>query len=93
MTAPAPELPRRTPGAALTGDEFEQLAPLVTGQLPCFECERHPAKFRTTTTVMTADGAVIGQTFNLCQHCAGPTAADLPADVDVVLTRIHTEEI
>lgn len=89
MSAPAPELPRRTPG--LAGNEFEQLAPLVEGQRACFECEREPAQFRIALIQTTHAGATVGQSFLIGAQCVGPVAADLPVDVDVIITRL-TEE-
>lgn len=82
----APALPRRTPG--LAGNEFEQLAPLVEGAPACFECEREPAVFRIATVQTTLTGATVGQSFQIGEKCVGPTAAALPVDVDVFITRL-----
>lgn len=86
MSTPAPELPKRTPG--LAGNEFEQLAPLIEGSPACFECEREPAVFRIATVQTTLSGATVGQSFQIGAQCVGPTAAALPVDVDVFITRI-----
>ena len=102
----APALPRRTPGAAerrgddldradglrlLTGDEFEQLAPLVEGQRACFECERFPVRFLLTVTRTGYLGGASSSTFKVCEHCVSKVAVSLPADLTVVITRL-TEE-
>jgi hypothetical protein len=102
----APALPRRTPGAAerhgddldradglrmLTGDEFEQLAPLVEGQRACFECERFPVRFQLTVTTTGYLGGTSSSTFKVCEHCVGKVAVSLPMDVAVVITRLPEE--
>lgn len=89
MTAPAPELPRRTPGATLlTGDEFEHRPPVVEGTPACFECGRRPATFTLTMTTPTFSGGRITVSRHLCAHDAASVAADLPRDVDVTITRL-----
>lgn len=93
MSAPAPELPRRTPGAALlAGDEFEQRPPAVEGPPGCFECGRRPARFTLTMTTPTLSGGQITVSRQLCPHDAASVAADLPADVDVIITRLNQEK-
>lgn len=84
MSTPAPELPRRTPG--LVGNEFEQLAPPGPA---CFECERHPAAFELAAQHETALGSIVASSFRLCELCVGQTAAALPVDVVVFITRLR----
>ena len=73
------------------GDVFTPTLALVTGQPVCFECERHPAAFLITTSHPTALGGVVSQSFRICKHDVGPVAADLPRDVDVVITRLRKD--
>lgn len=89
MTAPAPELPRRTPG--LVGNEFEQLTPPASGT-SCFECGRRPGDFLVTTTTTGYLGGKSSHTFKLCELCASPVALSLVADdVVVVITRLRKD--
>ena len=89
MSAAAPELPRRTPGAALlAGDEFEHRPPVVENGPPaCFECGRRPATFTLTMTTPTLSGGRVTVSRHLCSHDTACVAADLPRDVEVIITR------
>lgn len=86
MSTPAPELPRRTPG--LVGNEFE---PLARPDVPsCFECDR-PAVFELAVMEQTPSGGSLGRAFRLCELCVGQTAAAIPEDRVVLITRLPKE--
>lgn len=88
MSTPAPELPRRTPG--LVGNEFEPLAP--NPDVPaCFECER-PAAFELSVMEQTPKGGTLGRGHRLCVDCVGQTAAAIPEDRVVLITRLPRKD-
>lgn len=70
---------------------FTPSLPTIEGPPACFECEREPAAFRIAVIQLTESGGTVGQSFLIGAHCVGPTAAALPVDVDVIITRL-TEE-
>lgn len=89
MSAPAPELPRRTPG--LVGNELERLTHPADDPV-CFECGRRPGAFLITTTRTGYLGGKTSHIFKLCEPCAGPVVLSLVAgDVVVVITRLRKD--
>lgn len=80
------------PATLLAGDEFEHRPPVVEGTPGCFECGRRPAAFTLSMTTPTFSGGRITVSRHLCIHDAASVAADLPRDVDVVITRLNQEK-
>lgn len=96
MSAPAPELPTRVPGTSLALNlNYEVLVtptlPLVTGEPVCFECEHEPAAFVLTMVQQTFTGGTLTTSNRIGALCVGSVAAQLPRDVDVVITRLRKD--
>ena len=95
MSTPAPELPKRVPGMSLAlnlnYDVFTPTLPLVTGEPVCFECEHEPAAFVLTMVQPTFTGGTLTRSNRIGPLCVGSVAAQLPADVDVIITRLRKD--
>ena len=70
---------------------FAPALPTIEGPPACFECEREPAAFRIGVIQTTSLGGTVGQSFLIGAQCVGPTAAALPVDIDVIITRLVEE--
>lgn len=73
------------------GAVFVPTKPLVTGEPVCFECELEPAAFLLSMVNTTFSGGLVGTALRIGRRCVGRVAADLPADVDVFITRLRKD--
>lgn len=95
MSTATPELPKRVPGTSLAlslnYEVFGPTLPLVTGEPVCFECEHEPAMFVLTMIQPTFTGGTLTTSNRIGALCVGSVAAQLPRDVDLIITRLRKD--